>query len=128
MGLSESVVQNTKDRRRIDRERACLIGSRCAHCDMTSWPQRAVCPRCGAAPLRESAFGPTGTLLSHTTVWVPRPGIAPPYTLGQVHVEDGPVVFTHVRGLQEGVSVPLPVRMRVAEDPAAVPPFWFEPG
>ncbi len=127
MGLSESVVQNTKDRRRIDRERVCLIGSRCSQCDMTSWPQRAVCPRCGTAPMLEAAFSSTGTLLSYTTVWVPRSGIEPPYTLGQVHVKDGSLVFTHVRGLQDGVSVPLPVRMFVAEDPAAVPPFWFEP-
>lgn len=127
MGLSEGVVQNTKARRRVDREQVRLVGSRCSQCGMSSWPQRAVCPRCGAAPMAASAFGPAGTLLSYTTVWVPRPGIEPPYTLGQVHVEDGPVVFTHVRGVREGMTVPLPVRMVVAEDPAAVPPFWFEP-
>ncbi len=127
MGLSDSAVRNTKERRRIDRERVCLVGSRCSQCGMASWPQRAVCPRCGTAPMVESCFEPAGTLLSHTTVWVPRPGIVPPYTLGQVQIENGPVVFTHVRGLKAGVSVPLPVRMRVAEDPGAVPPFWFEP-
>ena len=121
-------VPGTRDRRRLDPVAGCLVGSRCADCSMTSWPRRAVCQRCGAAPMDEAAFAPTGKLLSFTTVWVARPGLEPPYTLAQVKLdEDGPAVFAHVRSLPSDARVDLPVRTVIAEEPSAVPPYWFEP-
>jgi uncharacterized OB-fold protein len=77
--------------------------------------------------MHESSFAPSGNLVTYTTVWVARPGIEPPYTIGQVKLDDGPLVFGHIRGLVDGMTVPSPVRLVVADDTASVPPFWFEP-
>lgn len=75
----------------------------------------------------EAAFGPAGSLLSFTTVWVERPGIEAPYTLAQVKLEDGPLVFAHVRNLAGDARVPFPVRLVVVAEEATFPPFWVEP-
>lgn len=117
----------TAERTRIDGELGALVGSRCTDCSAVSWPSRAICHRCGMPAMREMVFSADGQLLTYTTVWVARPGIEPPYTIGQVKLYDGPLVFAHVRGLVEGTTVPTPVRMVVSPEPAAVPPFWFEP-
>lgn len=115
-----------RDRLRLDRDAGTLVGSRCPACGTTSWPQRAVCHRCGNPATAATAFAPTGTLLTHTTVHVDRPGLASPYCLGQVHLDGGPLVFGHVRPAADGVPVPAPVRVVLDPDPSAVPPFWFE--
>jgi uncharacterized OB-fold protein len=116
----------TGERARLDRERQHLVGSRCADCGATSWPARAVCNRCGSAALEEAALSRTGALLTYTEVWIERPGLEPPYVLGQVDLDDGPLVFTHVRGLPGGSRVPLPVEVVIGED-GAMPAFWVEP-
>ncbi len=77
--------------------------------------------------MEQTAFSGSGQLLTYTTVWVPRPGLEPPYTLGQVKLGDGPVVFGHVRRLPDEARVPVAVRLVTAADPEAVPMFWFEP-
>jgi len=116
----------TGERPRLDREQECLVGSRCDACGATSWPARAICNRCGSAALAEQPFSHLGSLLTYTQVWVPRPGLEPPFTLGQVEFDDGPLVFTHVRNLPEGSRVPLPVQIVLGEE-GAVPAFWVEP-
>lgn len=117
----------TGERRRIDREMGTLVGSRCRHCGAASWPERAICFRCGSADLDHVAFSAHGQLLTYTTVWIPRPGIAPPYTLGLVRLDDGVSVFAHLRALPAEARVPLAVRLILAPDEGAIPPFWFEP-
>lgn len=127
MELSAALdVPPSQDRRRFDRAACCLIGSRCADCSATSWPRRAVCHNCGAAAPAEVCFEPRGTLLTHTRVWIARPGLDPPYTVGQVRLAGGPTIFAHVRGLAENARVPLPVRIIFDPNEEAVPPFWFE--
>lgn len=127
MGLADSVIlPDTSQRARVDIEQGVLIGSRCSVCNATSWPSRAICHRCGAPAMRETSFAPSGSLLSSTTVWVARPGLEPPYTLGQIKLADGPIVFGHVRGLSAGAEVPERVRLIVAME-GSMPPFWFEP-
>jgi uncharacterized OB-fold protein len=120
--------QLTQDRPRADHSSGRLAGARCLVCRAPSWPARSVCYRCGSAELAAVSFEPTGSLLTYTTVWVPRPGLETPYTLGQVHVDDdGPVVFGHIRGLPEATAVPCRVRLFLADDPAATPWYWFGP-
>ena len=127
MALADLVrLPDTQDRARLDVGRGVLVGSRCSSCGATSWPSRAICHRCGSPAVDETDFARDGSLLTYTTVWVPRPGLEVPYTLGQVELQDGPVVFAHVRGLQEGARVPSPVRLVVVGG-TSVPPFWFEP-
>jgi uncharacterized OB-fold protein len=117
----------TNERDRIDREAGRLTGSRCRSCATVSWPARAVCHRCGSAGAAPFALADHGDLITYTTVWVPRPGIEAPFTLGQVELRDEALVFAHVRGLEPGDLVRLPVRLVLAEGAEDVPPFWFEP-
>jgi uncharacterized OB-fold protein len=86
-----------------------------------------VCQRCGSPETTDLLLSDRGTLVTYTTVWVPRPGLVPPYTLGQVDLADGVRVFAHGRGLADGCQVPMPVRIVVNPDTEAIPPFWFEP-
>jgi uncharacterized OB-fold protein len=127
MGLSvASDVTGTGDRRRVDRERGLLIGSRCRACGATSWPPRALCHRCGQPVEIESPLAAQGTLLSFTQVWVSRPGLETPYTLGQIEIEDA-IFFGHVRELPDDAHVPLPVRVVIPTTANGPISFWFEP-
>jgi uncharacterized OB-fold protein len=118
----------TAERAKVDREAGALVGSRCRNCATVSFPARAVCHRCGAAGLEVIAISQVGSLISFTRCWVPRPGLEPPFTIGQVKFPEGVTVFGHVRGLPEGVRVPTPVRVVLAEGEDAVPAFWFAHG
>lgn len=115
------------ERERVDRDRGQLVGSRCTACGATSWPGRSGCHRCGRLAMEPASFAPRGSLLTCTTVWVGRAGLEPPYTLGQVKLDDGPLIFGHVRELEEGATMPVAVRLVIAERADDVPPFWFEP-
>lgn len=128
MGLSAALdLPGTAQRPRVDREAGTLVGSVCANCGASSWPARAVCHACGRAAMALRPLSPRGTLITHTEVWTPRPGLEVPYRLAQVRLQDGPTIFCHVRGLRAGQAVPLPVHLVLAEVEDAVPPFWFEP-
>jgi len=113
------------DRPRLDQASGRLIGSRCPDCSALSWPSRAVCHRCGAAGLEATSLSAEGTLVSHTRCWVPRPGLEPPFVLGQVRLDDGVSVFGHVRGLRDAEAGEHVRVKTVAADEKAVPAFWF---
>lgn len=114
-------------RARFDHAEGRLVGARCGGCGAVSWPARPVCARCGAAEAARVLLANEGTLITFTTVWVPRPGLDVPYVLGQVDLADGVRVFAHGRGLTDAHRVPLAVRLVLAEQPDAVPPFVFQP-
>jgi uncharacterized OB-fold protein len=115
------------DRRRWDSFTGRLVGTRCQECGSVSWPARPVCQRCGAAAANEIQLSDEGTLLTYTTVRVPRAGLSAPYVLGQVDLLDGVRIFAHGRGLTEEHRVPLRVRLILSDDPSRVPPFYFQP-
>jgi len=113
-------------RPRLDHAAGRLVASRCPECGAVSWPSRAVCHRCGAAGLERVELSETGTLLSWTRCWVPRPGLVPPFVLGKVRFPEGVTVFGHIRGLDEdGSREPRTVACRLAAE-GAVPAFTFE--
>jgi uncharacterized OB-fold protein len=126
--LRDSLLHvDTHDRLRLSRVDRRLVGARCRSCGAAAWPSRAVCHVCGSIDVGEVLLEPTGTLVTFTTVWVSRPGLEAPYTLGQVMLDDHVGLFAHVRGLPDDARVPLRVRLSVAPSEADVPPFWFEP-
>lgn len=128
MDLSATLDRElTGHRPRADWDTGRLSGTRCAACRAASWPARSVCYRCGSPDVTAVQFEATGSLLTYTSVWVPRPGLQTPYMLGQVHLDDGPVVFAHVRNLPEGATVPCRVTLQLAPDPGSTPWYWFEP-
>ena len=118
----------TGERPRADRAEGKLSGARCTNCEAPSWPARAVCHRCGSPGLTAENFSVSGSLITYTTVHVPRPGLETPYTLGQVHLEgNGPVIFGHVRRMANDATVPCRVQLVLARDPDDVPWYWFQP-
>jgi uncharacterized protein len=119
--------ESTRTRARFDRGAGVLVASRCQVCEATSWPARAICSACGGVLLEAVHLPEVGTLVSYTTVWVPRGALPAPYVLGQVDYGHGATVFAHVRELPDGATVPLPARVVLADDPDVVPSFWFEP-
>jgi uncharacterized OB-fold protein len=128
MELSAALdVAGTAARPRYDAEQGALVGSRCESCGAMAWPMRAVCHGCGRAAPAETVFAAAGTLLSFTTMWVGPDGLPVPYRIGQVRLDKGPLIFAHIRGLGGETKTPATVRLRLADDPHTVPPFWFEP-
>ena len=85
-----------------------------------------MCSRCGSDDLTAERLPREATLRSYTAVWVARAHFEVPYVLGQVDFGDGAVVFGHVRGLEDGASVPLAVRVVVPDEEGPLA-FWFEP-
>jgi uncharacterized OB-fold protein len=120
-------IPGTLQRPRFDAAAGALLGSRCSACGATAWPSRAVCHRCRSATEISTALARTGRLLTYTEVWVERPGLKPPYLIGQVRLDDGTLLFGHVRGLPGGARVPLPVTVVVGAE-RDTPPFWFDAG
>lgn len=114
-------------RAKYDAGRQVLVGSECKACGTRSWPGRSVCNRCGSPDLVEADLAVTGALIAYTIVHVARPGLPAPYILGQVLLQDGVRIYSHVRGLGEQVRVPVPVQLTVASEEDALPRFWFEP-
>jgi uncharacterized OB-fold protein len=125
--MQSETAAGTLARPRIDRGAGALVGSRCQDCGTRSWPARAVCSACGRDRLELEPLPRVASLVSYTTVWVPRPALSVPYVLGQVEFGDGASVFAHVRRLPEDARVPLPVSVVLSPDPDQVPSFWFEP-
>jgi uncharacterized protein len=113
------------ERARLDRRSPALVGSECDACGRRSWPGRSVCERCGSVVTKEVRLGPRGSLLSFTTVYVPRAGIEAPYTLGLIELEQGVRVHAQVRGVEVGAKVPAPVALVIPSDDGPVA-FWFE--
>jgi uncharacterized protein len=127
VGLSRALdAKGSSSRRRSDPDTGSLVGTRCSSCSAPSWPGRAVCHQCGSAEVHEEVFSPSGTLVTHTTVHVARPGLEVPYMLGQIQLDDdGPLVFGQVRDISADAAVPRPVvvRLGVSDDS---PWYWFE--
>jgi uncharacterized OB-fold protein len=121
-------VEPTTTRPRSDRDANALVGSRCLSCRTPSWPGRAICHQCGSADLVSETFSRTGTLITHTLVHVPRPGLVTPYMLGQIQLDaEGPLVFGQVTGLEADAPVPTAVHC-VLGQPGDQPWYWFAAG
>ena len=130
MGLSRALdAPFTQDRDRVDREAGRLVG--------TALQELRGGVLAGPGDLPSAAARPTanrrrsrreGELVTYTTVWVPRPGLEPPYILGAGRpaaraCSCSPTCAT----FPSDARVPVPVRIVMAPEADAVPPFWFEP-
>jgi len=115
-------LPRVEDRRRWDSDGQCLVGTRCPECSTLIWPGRSACPSCGTFGLDEAPLAREGDLLSWTRVFVPLAGIEAPFILAQVRLDDGVLLFGHLRGTPEsGVK-----RVTVHVDETQRPPFWFQ--
>ncbi len=62
--------------------------SKCVQCRSLTYPSHLVCRKCGATASEEAELG-EGTLLTHTVVHVPPPGVDVPLRIGIVEFEGG---------------------------------------
>jgi uncharacterized protein len=113
------------ERPRIDRAAGVLVGSECRPCGTRSWPGRAVCQRCGSADLTDVKLARGGVLTTYTTVRVARPPLDAPYVLGHVTLDDGVILYAHVRDLADGAAAGGRVSVAVSALQGDVPAFWF---
>jgi len=116
-------VTVTADRRRVDFAAGCLVGAACGDCGWATWPQRALCARCGSAAMSVSELRGPGELSTWTTVWTSLPDVPAPYSMGLLMV-DGIRIFGHLRGDLESLHEGSLMRLVVNE--GSVPPYWFE--
>lgn len=117
--------QLSTGRHRLDPDTGTLLGSGCAECGWISWPPRAGCPRCHSMQVDPVTLPTSGIAHTWTRVWVPIEGIAPPYDLAVVLLDEVRV-FAHLLGVGDRFDTPAPVRLEIgtAEDR---PRFWFVP-
>ena len=76
-----------------------LIGNRCQSCGYTAFPRKAVCVICRRdGTMTDLALGPYGTLETYAVMRVGPPDFPPPYMVGYIRLEEGPVVFAQITG------------------------------
>lgn len=117
-----------------------LIGSRCAGCDMVTFPTQDSCPRCASTEMAEHLLARCGRLWAWTTQEFPPP--SPPYTgptgdafvpygVGYVQLADEIRVetrLTTMEGLRIGMEMELVlVPFRTDSDGNEVVSFAFRP-
>ncbi|MBI5061620.1 MAG: Zn-ribbon domain-containing OB-fold protein [Candidatus Aenigmarchaeota archaeon] len=82
---------------RLNKSKYSLTGSRCSACNLTYFPPRMLCQKCGRTCLDEVSLPETGKIISHTTIYVAPEGFNAPYTIAVIDL--GEVLFTsHVVG------------------------------
>lgn len=88
-------------------ESAQLVGGRCAGCGKVFFPRFSTCPSCAARKsMAEVRLSRRGKLYSYSIIHVDTPGFKAPYAVGYVDLPEGPRVFGHVDGWQDG---PIPL-------------------
>jgi uncharacterized protein len=72
-----------------------LTGSRCSSCGRVAFPAVAIgCDECGAEEslLQAIDMGSSGTLYSFATVFLHQGDPEPPFTIGEVQLDAGPLI------------------------------------
>ncbi|RBO96148.1 Zn-ribbon domain-containing OB-fold protein [Nocardia puris] len=98
-----------------------LLGSRCAPCDVTTFPVQSTCPRCGRGDLLETEYRETGTLWTFTIQNFP-PKSPPyagvgefiPYAVGYVEFAGQGLVEGRIDCADpESLAIGMPMRVRL---------------
>jgi uncharacterized OB-fold protein len=92
-----------------------LIGNRCRLCGKFHFPKTLACTKCLNEKLDEVHFGRTGKLYSYSIVQVSSMGLAAPYVIGYVDIDEGVRLFALIvdwkkSDLQSGKSMELTIR------------------
>ena len=91
----------------VESEPPRLVGGRCAICGKVFFPRFKVCPGCASREsMAEVPLSRRGKLYSYSVIHVNAPGYKAPYAVGYVDLPEGPRVFGHVDGWQDG---PIPL-------------------
>ncbi len=91
----------------LETESAQLVGGRCLSCSKVFFPRFSVCPGCAwREPMAKVRLSDRGTLYSYSVIHVNTPGFKAPYAVAYVDLPEGPRVFGHLDGWENG---PIPL-------------------
>ena len=91
----------------LESDSAQLVGGSCTICGKVFFPRFKVCPGCASRePMAEIRLSRRGKLYSYSVIHVNMPGFKTPSAVGYVDLPEGPRVFGHLDGWQDG-SIPL---------------------
>ena len=85
-----------------------LTGSRCTMCSRVAFPAIAIgCDQCGAqeSSLETVALGSSGTLYSFATVFLHQGNLEPPFTVGEVQLDAGPLIRVTMASVEPELSI-----------------------
>jgi uncharacterized protein len=90
----------------VTAETPALDGTRCGGCGATAFPPLTIgCEVCGSPDLRPVTLAARGALHSFATVHLHRgKDIAAPFTVGEIVLDDGPVIRATLTG-NEGFAI-----------------------
>lgn len=98
--------------------RPTLVGVRCLDCGRVSFPRHGGCPRCHSTGLVSQPLGQSGRLVNFTVAHVAPAGFQAPYVLGEVQLDEGPLLLSQLavtpaeaEWLQPGMRVHLQLRI-----------------
>lgn len=92
---------------RLRKQRYCLIGECCPHCDEKIFPPRDICPSCGENTNAEFVFSGKGEVYSYTTIY------EAPYTVALVRLKEGPLVTAQLTDLDPNQPVKIGDRVEM---------------
>ena len=102
-----------------------LRGIDCHACGRRSFPQRTLCPHCGADTLRDIVLSARGRVASWTVVHQAPPPLQTPYTLVTVDLDDGVRLLGTAHGavdIGNEVAVEL---YPMSTDDSGKPVWWY---
>lgn len=102
-----------------------LKGIACRACSRRSFPQRPLCPHCGADAVDNVVLSDRGRVTSWTVVRQAPPPLQTPYTLATVDLDDGVRLLGAAAGdvqIDTEVAVEL---VAVKSDPSGNPLWWY---
>ncbi len=75
-----------------------LIGSKCVHCGITSYPPVKSCIKCHQEDFEVYEYSPIGKLVTWTNVYAPNKGFEEyaPYIIGIIELSDGERLTTQI--------------------------------
>ncbi|MDO8793921.1 MAG: Zn-ribbon domain-containing OB-fold protein [Vicinamibacterales bacterium] len=83
-------------------DRGYLIGSKCSNCGYVSFPKRIVCPSClKDNTMKEVNLSGKARLDRFTVAHQAPVGLKAPYIQAYVQLEEGPMLFTLVDGVEQ---------------------------
>lgn len=107
-----------------------LLIQRCRDCENRYFPPRPFCPRCSSRRVEPFAASGRASLLSYAISARPAPGLAAPYSIAIVELEEGPRMMTNVVNCPQTpeslvLDMPLQVVFERQSDEITLP--LFEP-
>jgi benzoylsuccinyl-CoA thiolase BbsA subunit len=75
-----------------------LKGYRCKQCGQIDFPKLSLCPQCWGEDFEMVPLSRRGTLYSYADIYIPQPGMEPPYIIGYIDLPENLRIFATLEG------------------------------